>query len=366
MSDVEETLRRELHDVAASVAVPERPHLLPAEPEPAPGHRWTWLAAAAVVVVAGTALAAFTATRGTEHLQPAPAPPTTLTISTAAPSVPYVLGTRLYVEGSRVPGQWHAVRSGPSGWVALGVNGRWSWGWSASPHTMESSSPERVPVISPNGRYVAEITTENGRALLTGFDTRPAGEGLGGIPIDAGDPQDGSQVTVRAVTDDGWVIAQGTRTAVLWLPATGESVNLAATAPGQQIEAATAAGLVVTDESTGESYLASMSPTGRLHPLADLPAHDDLSVSPDGQWYVWTGPGTTGGDTTSIPSLHAQAIKGEAHLLLTPPDGWSFAVRSWVWEDGEHLISAVRDQEGLRMARCSVAAGRCELLEPAG
>ena len=99
------------------------------------------------------------------------------------------------------------------------------------------------PVLSPDGKYVGEVVDDNGQGTLSGFDTGAGGEGLGGVPIDLGDQQDGSAVRVRGVTDDGRVIAQGTKTAVLWLPLVDTStVDLTRTAPGLQVLGNTPAG----------------------------------------------------------------------------------------------------------------------------
>ena len=175
---------------------------------------------------------------------------------------------------------------------------------------------EGPPAISPNGKYVAETLVEDGEGLVTGFDTRPAGEGLGGVTVDLGDPTDGSTVTVRAVTDDGRVIVQGTHTSLLWLPLVDNStVDLTVTAPGQQFLGSSPAGLVVTDGTDGvtdgaegQPYLAEVSDGGELTRLGDIPAHQALVVSPDGAWLAWATPGSLGGEVTSIRSLEAQSV----------------------------------------------------------
>jgi len=365
--DVEETLVRELHEVAAGLEVPSMPRL-PQEP---PQARWIRqpLLVAAVVVLIVAAVATVATSRGGRELQPAPpAPSPTRTGSTAelprtAPTVPYVLDQRLYVDGEQVPGSWWSVEAGDAGWIAIRTDNTWWWGRGAQPNAIEGQADAPL-VISPNGKYVAETLTEDGQGMVTGFDTGFSGEGMGGIPVDLGDTTDGSAVTVRAVTDDGRVIAQGTGTAVLWLPFVDNSVvDLTRTVPGQQVLAETPAGLVVTDGDGGEPYLAEISDAGEITRIGAAPAHDDLISSPGGEWLAWTPEGTTGGEVTSIRSLEAQRVDGTGQVTLSAPDGWAFRVRAYAWEDDDHLVSPVVGARGERMARCSVGLARCVLVD---
>jgi hypothetical protein len=274
-----------------------------------------------------------------------------------------VLNQRLYVGGEQVPGDWWSVWGGDAAWLAWRADNTWWWGTGSEANEMPAGL-EGAPVLSPNGRYVAATLTENGRGLVTAFTTEPGGEGLGGIPVDLGSAEDGSTVSIRAVTNDGKVIAQGTRTSLLWLPLAGNTtVNLAVTAPGQVILDGTAAGLIVTDGEDGEPYLADSSNTGELTPIGAVPAHDDMVISPHGDWLAWTVPGTLGGEVTSISTLEAQTVDGTQRTTLTAPAGWGFRVQAYVWEDDDHLVSPVVGDGGERMARCSVQAGRCVLIE---
>ncbi len=285
------------------------------------------------------------------------------------PAVPYVLDRGLYVDGVKVPGEWWSVEAGESGWLALRADNTWWWGWDPEPH--EITGPhDTPPVISPGGKYIAHTTVEKGRGIVTGFATWSAGAGLGGIPVDLGDRQDGSLVTVRAVTDDGKVVVQGSRTALLWTPLVdgGGSVDLARSAPGQQVLAGTPAGLVVTDgtDSTdGRPYLAEISDTGELTRTQDLPAYDSISVSSGGSWVAWTPPGTLGGEVTTVATLEAQRVDGSDHVALSAPDGWAFRVGQWAWEDDDYLVATVTSDGGSgedRMARCLVASASCVLV----
>jgi hypothetical protein len=375
--DVEETLGRELYEVADSLQIPPMPQLQgPARVK----RNWQpMLVAAAVVLIIAGAVAVVATSRGDQKLEPAPPPPSpspsrtepTTRLSDVRPALPFVLDQRLYVDGEQVPGTWWSVRSGANGWLALRTDNTWWWGRGAEPNEI-AGAHDVPPVISPNGEYIAEVRTENGEGVLTGFDTTAGGGPLGSVPIDLGDRQDGSAVSIRAVTNDGKVIAQGTNTSLLWLPLAGDvTVDLSETAPGQQILGSAADGLVVTDGAGGvidgaggEPYLAEISEAGELTPISAIPAHDDVLVSPGAEWLVWTEPGTMGGEVTSVSMLEVQTVDGTQRATLSAPDGWGFRVRSWMWEGEDHVVSpVVRDGEGgERMARCSVQPARCVLI----
>ena len=375
--DVEETLGRELNTIADGLQIPPMPPL----PQERPRAQWHWqpmLVAAAVVLIIAGAVAVVATTRGAHELQPAPPSPSpsrtesATALSTVRPALPFVLDQRLYVDGEQVPGTWWSVRSGDAGWLGLRTDSTWWWG--RGPEAKEIPGPHDVPpVISPNGEYIAEIRTENGEGMLTGFDTTAGGERLGSVPVDLGDRQDGSLVSIRAVTNDGKVIAQGTHTSLLWLPLAGNvTVDLSETASGQQILGSAADGLVVTDGAGGvldgaggQPYLAQISDAGELTPIGAIPAHDDVLVSPGVGRLVWTGPGTLGGEVASVSTLEVQNVDGTQRATLSAPDGWGFRVHSWTWEGEDHVVSAVvRDggEGGERMARCGVQPARCVLI----
>ncbi len=375
-SDVEETLERELHEVASALQIPAMPPLPQKRPR-APRHWQPFLVAASVVLVVAGAVAVVAAGQSGQEPQPAPSPSPSPSRSEAvvriprtAPTIPYLLDERLYVGGEQVPGTWWSVRSGASGWLALRTDNTWWWGRDRVPNQL-TGIYDVPPVISPDGRYIAQIRRENGAGVLTGFATGPGGKSLGSVPIDLGDPERGGRVSIRAVTDDGRVIAQGTNTSMLWLPLAGNrTIDLTVTAPGQQILAGTPAGLVVNDgaggvvdATMGEPYLAELSDAGELTRLGTLPTHDDLLVSPGSTWLVRTPAGTTGGEVTAVARLEGQTLDGVTQVTLSPPAGWSFRVRAWAWEDDDYLVSPLEGQRGERMARCSLQVARCVLVK---
>lgn len=366
--DVEQTLSRELRQVADEVQVPAMP-VLPSDPP----SRFTWtpaLVAAAVLVLVAGVLATVLTLDGERRLQPAPSPtPTRVeeSVSRAAPSVPYVLEGRLFVDGEQVPGEWSSVDGVDSGWVGVRADNTYWRGFDAEPLPIEGEM-HQPPVISPDGRYVAEVLVEEGQGMLSGFDTRPAGEGFGGVEVPA--LMQGIYSRAVAVTDDGLVVGRGADYQELWRPLVdGGVVQMSNTAPGEVVLGNTAAGLVVnqggydsTDGSQGSPYLADLAEDGTLTKTADLPTHMVLVASE--QWIAWIEPGAIGGETLTVDRLQVQRVDGSGAGELTPPRGYAFRAADLVWEDEDHLVVAVlHSSGGERMVRCSPTTGECVLLD---
>lgn len=366
--DVEQTLARELRHVADEVEVPAMP-VLPSDPP----SRFAWapaLVAAAVLVLVAGVLATVLSLDGDRRLQPAPSPtPTRVeeSLSRAAPTVPYVFADRLFVAGEQVPGEWSSVDGVDSGWVGIRADNTYWWGSGAEPRLIEGEM-NQPPVISPDGRYVAEVIVEEGQGMLSGFDTRPAGEGFGGVEVPA--LMQGIYSRAVAVTDDGVVIGGGADFQEVWRPLVDGSVEqLGDTAPGQVVLQNTAAGLVVnegrydsTDGTQGSPYLADLSEDGTLTKTADLPTHMLLVASE--QWIAWIEPGAIGGETLTVERLQVQRIDGSAAAELTAPRGYTFRTADLVWEDEDHLVVGVLGNSGgERMVRCSPTTQECVLLD---
>lgn len=372
-TELERTLARELDEVARNIHVPPMPSLPTASARPPLVTRiWPPLlvaAAAVALIVGGLALVV-----GRPGTTPPPTATPDVTISAEAPTVPYIVDQRLYVDRRPVPGTWLTVESRRGTWLALDSEGSW---WSGGP----GRDPARIdaeidqpPVLSPDGRYVALVDLSSGDAVLTGFGTGPAGEDLGAAPVDLPVTESGVPIRVRAVTDDGDVVVQGRRTSLLWRSQQdgGNSViDLAETAPDQQVRAGTAAGLVVvdgvdSDPQTIPAYLADVSADGKLTRTGTLPTYDDLAISPGGTWLVRSPAGTLGGEVASVATLEAQSVTGGDETTLSAPDGWGFAVGTWTWEDDQDLVAVLLPSGGEapapRLARCSVTVGECRAL----
>ncbi|MGN6250379.1 MAG: hypothetical protein ACTHNS_01050 [Marmoricola sp.] len=402
--EIEETLTRELREVAESVQVPPMPSVAPsAAPAPARPARtrraWQPLLAAAVVLLVVGLAAVLVGERRSSAPEPAPAPtvvpsvvPSEVPSGTAtphtprdeiprtAPTIPYVLGHVLVVDGSPVPGDWSTVTSRAGVWLAQRTDGSW---WEAGPGLRPGRIDARIeqpPVLSPDGRYVGYVDQRGGHPTITGFTTRRGGEGLGGAPVRLPRPGAGASVRVTAVTDDGEVIVEGAGVSLMWRPLEpGQPVvDLARTAPDQVVLQGTAAGLVVVDASGGATdaagtapYLARISSSGRLTPNGTLPTYDDLSVSPGGAWLVRAPAGTLGGEVAALTQLRTQQVGAARESVLRAPRGEGFASGTWAWEDDHDLIAVavpVRAPEGAaRLVRCDVVVNACRALSaPSG
>ena len=375
-SSLEDTLTRELREIATELHVPPMPEL---PPQRRAAGRWTpaLVAAAAVLVLLGAIGAIDLA--GGDHSGPSPIGPSISReptgpteapqpVSTVAPSVPYVLDGHLFALGHQVPGDWVRVWSGGTTWLAWRADGTWWYSTDTRPHRIEGVG-NATPVLSPGGAYVAWVGDDG---MLTGFETRVGGEGLGGLPVDQGDPALGDPVRVRAVTDEGQVIAQGQDVAVLWRPLLQhgpDSVDLTRTAPGVVVLGGSTVGLVVNDSvdgtqidgTQGEPSLAQLREDGSVTRTTALPTYDDLQVSPDGGHALWSPAGTLGGEVSQVGSLQV-APTGDAGATITPPEGWSFATLAWTWED-QTFVARVVDGDGRqRMVRCDPEQLACVLV----
>ncbi len=382
-TQLEETLARELHEVAGGVSVPPMPSLEPtAEPRTRAIRPWQPLLVAAVVAVIVGVVAVTLSQQGNDRPRPTPSP--SLTPSTehakvrlSPPTVPYVIDQRLYVNGSQVPGDWWFVQSRAGAWLAQQTDGSWWFGGPGVDTGRIDAQLEQPPMISPNGLFVAFIDVSDGSARLTGFDTQPAGEGFGQAPVDLPRTEDGVPLRVRAVTDDGDVIVQGTRTSLMWRAQFEDQrtvVDLTETAPDQVILQGTAAGLVVVDGADGatdatdtEPYLATISAEGVLTPEETLPTYDDLDMNPRGTWWVRSPAGTLGGEVTSVASLSTQAVGASDEVVLDAPESWGFANGTWTWEDDDTLIAVLLPDRGAatdaQLVRCSVTLETCRAFE---
>ncbi|WP_193609861.1 hypothetical protein [Nocardioides lijunqiniae] len=380
-TQIEDMLTRELHDVAGAVQVPPMPALPTEESTPRVARYAKPLLAAAVVALVIGLVAAVAGRGGDDKPQPAPSPSPTVTdpasVSTEAPTVPYVVDGRLYSGGEQVPGQWWALQTGGEVWLATQSDGSWWWGRPGGEPRRLEGEVQQSPALSPDGRYVAWIDVSSGQAVLTGADTQPAGEGFGAAPIeDLPTSEEGVGLTVPAVTNEGDVFVTGWRTRLMWRAQFEDQrtvVDLAETAPGQRVLQATAAGLVVVDESDGPTdsattapYLATVSGEGRIDEVAQLPTFDSVEVSTGGTWLVRSAAGTTVGDVTGTGTLQAQPTEGGDEVVLQAPQGGAFGNSSWHWEDDDNLIAWVmpagRDDGG-QAARCNIRIGDCVLLD---
>ncbi len=380
-TELERTLARELQEVADGLRVPPMPSVAGAD-DHRRGMPRLWqpmLVAAAVVLVLGV-VALVLSQQGDGRPQPAPSPspsvvrsPRPTAVADGAPTIPYVLDQRLHVDGAEVPGTWAFVESRGGVWLGQQVDGSWWTGGPGVDPGRIDAQIDQPPAISPDGRYVAFVDTSGGAAHLTGFDTQPAGEGFGQAPVELPSTEDGVALRVRAVTNDGDVIVQGTRTSLMWRALHQDQqavVDLSRSAPGQVVLQGTPAGLVVVDGAEGAvdatdtaPYLATVSPEGQLGRVAALPTYDALDISPGGTWLVRSPAGTLGGEVTGVAQLRARAVGGGDDEVLRAPGGGLFANGSWAWEDDENLVAVLLPGDsadgGARLARCNAVLAAC-------
>lgn len=366
--DVEEILTRELREVADHVTVPALPDLPSAPPQ-----RLAWqplLVAAALVVAALATVAALLQMDGGGSIQPAPQPTDVVTdgaiegapaeLTTEPPSVPYLLDNVLHVGERTYPGYYYLEGGTTAGWLVGRRDFTYYWGNTGRPNPL-SVATEQPPGISPNGEYVAYISTEG---EMNGFETEPAGEGMG-LPAEVPSRGEDGIGTVVTVTDDGLVVASATGVSVMWRPfVDGGTVDLAETAPDQRVLEATSAGVVVQDDSAGPGggvYLADLTSDGTITRLASLPDYARMEVA--GEWVAGVAMDMVGGDAMVIDEIQVRRIDGTDEGVLTAPQGWQFVNARFDFEDNQFLVARVTDGQQERMVRCSPALQECVLLD---
>jgi hypothetical protein len=342
----------------------------------APPSRFFWppvLVAAAVVLIALVTQVGVPPDRGTVP-QPAPQPTEESVpreVPTGPPTVPYLLERVVHVGDESFAGyDW--VDGTTRAWVALEPPFAWSWSNGGAPDPL-AAALEQPPGVSPNGKYIAYISTDG---EMNGFQTAPAGEGMGlpvSVPVR---DDDGVGTRIGAVTNDGWVIASGRGVGVLWRPFDGaDPVDLTRTAPGQLVWQATQAGLVVVDGSggardpsgdnrvagDGRVYLADVTPEGELVPIADLPNFGMADVSDE--WVAWVPADQIVGDVRQYDEIRVRRLDGDRESVLAPPAGWRFENTPFTFEGPHFFVARVSDGQQQRMVRCSPALLECVLLE---
>lgn len=355
---LEDTLRRELREVADRLPVPPQPAL--PQTSSRSGRHWRPLLVAAVVTLIVGVVAAVAVYGGGRSMQPAE-PPTPTSGSVAsprpltadAPTVPYRHGDRLMVGGSRVPGSWAIVTQAGGVWVGQQFDDTWWWGTGAEPHPI-GGGLILLPHLSPGGSRLAFATTEGGGRLSL-IDTR-----TGDLINDLWLPElNGFGVT--AVTNDGRVILSNGGKELLWLAAAGdETVGLPVTVPGQSVLGSTSAGLIVRGDS-GEAFLATIADSGVLTRLSTLPS-EQVVVNPSGSWLAYGG--SWGGESATIPYVTAQPLDGSRKLeLRVPGPGELMAV---TWEDDDLLLAEIHNEgepDAAAKVRCSIREDRCLKLD---
>jgi hypothetical protein len=275
-----------------------------------------------------------------------------------------MLGRVVHVGDKSFPG-YDYVDGTAQAWVAMKPPFTWFSNIGQGPQRFEASF-EQPPAVSPNGEYIAYVSTEG---EMNGFETAPGGEGMGlpaSVPVR---DDDGVGTRVGAVTNDGWVIASGRGVGVLWRPfVDGKTVDLTQTAPGQLVWQATNAGLVVVDGTdgardpgSGRVYLADVTAEGELLPTADLPNFGMADVS--NEWVAWVPADQIVGDVRQYDEIRVRPLDSGDTAVLSPPAGWRFDNTPFTFEDDQFLVTRVSKGQEQRMVRCSPALRECAMLE---
>lgn len=349
------------------------------------------LAAMAVVVVVATV--ANVQNRGVNSEAPASTPrstePNAMTSPTASlgsmsptgrlgrgsvpvTDLPVAVALNLYVGGERVPGQWYTAEGRGTHWLAMRSDRTWWWGYDSQAQRI-AGEIDQPPAMSPSGAHVAHVVTRPDDSwVLVGADTEWGGEGFGAVDLPSGEMSPSPRAV--AVTDDGLVVARGTRSQWLWRPLVdGSTVDLSATAPGQVVLGSTDAGLIVnegpydsTDATSGAPYLAGLSEDGTLTRLGPVPLHGALEATE--LWTAYVPPGVIGGEASGAAELEVERRDGSAAGTLTAPAGWLFVAPGFRWESADQLLALLVTQDGQTegLARCRPDVKSCELVHRAG
>ena len=286
--DIEETLSRELREVADGLSVPALPPL-PQEPPRGARHWQPLLVAAAVVLVVAGAVAAVATDRGGQEPDPAPPQPSPTRSSRhvrCPDRADHPLRGRPAVVRRRRAGARHlVVGAGRRRRVARAAHGQHlvvGPRAGAAPDRPASTtyprSSRRTGGTSPRSTPRTDGPADRLRHRVRG--------GPGWCPHRPRRPPDGSTVSIRAVTDDGQVIVQGTDTEPAVAAARGrrhrrpERDRTGAAVPGQH------PGRPGRHRRCG-GCRRRVSPTWRRSPTpasspgsATVPTHDDAPGQP--------------------------------------------------------------------------------------
>lgn len=350
---LEETLRRELREVAGRVAVPPRPAL--PEPTVRPGRPPRPLLVAAVVMLIVGAIAALALYGGGRVMLPAQPPKTTTSaavpLTADPPTVPYSFGGRLYVGGTRVPGSWGSVKHAGGAWVGIGPDKNYSWGSGAEPRPLG----RWAPLLSPDGNSLVVGTMVKDELWLSLIDTH-TGDLVNELLVPEPD-----RFGIAGVTDDRRVIFANNGKDSLWLAAAGdETVGISVTMPGQRVLESTSAGLIVEEESSEALHIATVDDSGVLTLHGTIPRELVMVFNRSGSWTAYGG--HWGGDLPTIPYVTAESLDGNRKVKLQPPDGGQLIVMTW--EDDDLLLAEMyTDGMATGLARCSIREERCLKLD---
>lgn len=367
---IEELVRAELRSVAEQVTVPSLPSL----EEPRRSWRVVVAAAAAVVLVIGGLTFLL---RDEADLPERPIEkPKIDHVDRSAPTIPWIDGDRLFVEGRRIPGRWLEVYSGGHTWLARRSDRRVFWGRGTQLHELGRAEYDLAyagPYLSRSGRYLA---VGFGTYLGVGFGTGLLVDTSTGrsrtVPLSTSSPDPSVDEWVAGVTDTGVVLSTRAEegSAESYAIRAGQA-PLRLETQGGYLTRTVASGLLLEDtrrrvwvvDVVGSRVrrVAQVS-SDRVGPSSD--AGLAASLSTDREWLLDLG---WSRDRDEPETLPVTAVDDGHPAPVSAPQGWVFApqLAPGFWEPEGTLVTFVVRPESreYRAVRCAPVSGECVLLE---
>jgi hypothetical protein len=257
------------------------------------------------------------------------------------PRIPFIVGETLYVLGEPVRGQWWDVETVQGTTVAvravppIGKPVLFDPDFKPT-HLLDDDVG--AAVLSPEGTKLAWIEQVGSSALVVIYDVK-AGRELGRAAFDPAlvHNEDGTQVGIRELDDDGTVVYGGKLGFTRWRPG----------------------GPAMTVQNAYADAPVDGFPVGPL----------ELHRNGDGNWGAWlsdrdgaASPTTATGKRRIFDAVTFQDPSAPTSRFTIPlPQGYE--VRTLAWESAQDVLITYVDHQaslGVRYARCSVEDRHCE------
>lgn len=257
------------------------------------------------------------------------------------PAIPFLVGETLYLFDQPVTGKWWDVQTVQGTTVAVRAvppMGKPVLFDSDLKPTHLLDDAVGTAVLSPDGTKLAWIEQVGSSALVVVYDLE-AGRELGRAAFDAKlvHNEDGTQVSIRELDDDGTVVYGGGLGMTRWRPG----------------------GPAVTVQNADADAPVDGFPVGPL----------ELHRNGDGNWGAWLSDrdGAASATTASGKRRVLDAVTFQdptapaSRFTITLPDGYD--LRTLTWESALDVLITYVDHEGapvVRYARCNVEDRHCE------
>jgi hypothetical protein len=350
--NVEQTLTDELETVARSVGIPPPPAVALLVREAEASHRPRLIRSGATVLVAAAAVLGVIALgNGLDHPGAAPSPTHPTKSATdgplpagAPPRIPYVVHGTLYILGRPVTGKWWDVETVQGTTVAVRADqaiGRPVLFLDEEPtHLLDDAVG--AARLSAKGTKLAWLEKSGSSAHLVLYDVLARRE-LGRVPVD---PrllynEEGTQISIRALDDDGTVTYGGELGMLRWGP-----------------------GAAPTSVTGSDVESTAGFPAGSI----------EVHQNGDGNWGAWL----TDRDGASPTAVMAKkgVLDGvtfqapyapRSRFTIALPGGYE--ARTLTWESATEVLLTYSDHPDspfTRFLRCSVEDRHCELVPTPG